>query len=121
MEGFTDGEDAIEDGDRGPRHVRGDQGAVPADRHLTGGVLPPIGAQLHLSLPMFYAAPRGDAGAGGTERAIDMSLLHFKDWLDSARGRKAVRENPGVLLKLARRQAVELGETLKRLGGLLEG
>ena len=78
------------------------------------------GLNSDLSLPMFYAALRGDAVTVGTERAIDMSLIHFKDWLDSARGRKAVRENPGVLLKLARRQAVELGETLKRIGGLLD-
>lgn len=77
------------------------------------------GLSRELSLPMFYAALRGDAVTAGTERAIDLSLLAFKDWLDSARGRKAVRENPRQLLKLARRQVGELGETLKRLSSLL--
>lgn len=77
------------------------------------------GLRRELSLPMFYAALRGDAVTAGTERAIDLSLIAFKDWLDSARGRKAVRENPGQLLKLARRQQGELAETLKRLSEVL--
>jgi hypothetical protein len=77
------------------------------------------GLASELSLPMFYAALRGDAVTAGTERAIDQSLLAFRDWLDSAKGRKAVRENPKQLLKLARRQGEELRETLKRLSRLM--
>lgn len=77
------------------------------------------GLNTDLSLPMFYSALRGDQVTAGTERAIDMSLLHFKDWLDSKKGRKTIRENPNHLLKLARRQQGELAETLKRLAELI--